>query len=130
MAERLMDPKLLALIDQVVTDPAGRARIAAALVQLQTQAEASAVIEGPSGTKFSGAWRPTSAWVCVAGLALQYVIGPLLEWGGNLAGLNIQFPALDGASLTAMVGTLLGLGGMRAAERIKGVVPSPPTRGK
>ena len=69
-----------------------------------------------STSKFKSWWRPGLAWVCVIGFAIQYLIMPL-------AGMVIDHPfksPLDVDSLNSMLYALLGLGGMRTAERIMG----------
>jgi hypothetical protein len=37
--------------------------------------------EAASSNVFVSGWRPAIGWVCGAGFAVQFVIGPWAEWG-------------------------------------------------
>lgn len=75
-----------------------------------------------SGSNFRGGWRPSAGWICVAGMAYQFLLCPLLPWMLNSFGLTVEpLPAIDGESLMAMLGGLLGLGGFRTFERVRGM---------
>ena len=69
---------------------------------------------------FRGGWRPFIGWVCGSGLAMQFVIGPTLNWATTLAGHSIQFPVLDLSVLLTLLFGMLGLGAMRTTEKLKG----------
>lgn len=69
---------------------------------------------------FRGGWRPFVGWVCGSGLAVQFVIGPILTWATTLAGRSIQFPVLDLSVLLTLLFGMLGLGAMRTTEKLKG----------
>lgn len=68
---------------------------------------------------FRGGWRPFVGWVCGSGLAMQFVIGPILTWATTLAGRSIQFPVLDLSVLLTLLFGMLGLGAMRTTEKLK-----------
>lgn len=78
-------------------------------------------IEAANPRLFISGWRPFVGWTCGGALAVQFVLAPLLEWGAGLVGYTIKFPVLDTSLLTTLVFALLGLGGMRTAEKINGV---------
>lgn len=61
-------------------------------------------------------WRPGVGWVCVAALGYQYVARPLLIGFGVAS----EMPALD-SSLWELLFGMLGLGGLRTFEKVKGV---------
>ena len=69
---------------------------------------------------FRGGWRPFVGWVCGSGLAIQFIIAPLLTWATMLAGHSTPFPELDMGTLLTLLFGMLGLGYMRTAEKIKG----------
>lgn len=70
---------------------------------------------------FKGGWRPATGWLCVAGFAYMTVIRPLLPWLVTVAGLNAPpLPPIDTAEIMAILAGMLGLGGMRSFERVKG----------
>jgi hypothetical protein len=68
---------------------------------------------------FRGGWRPAVGWTCVAGLAYTYVLQPLLAWTASIKGVPVP-PTLDIFDLMILLGGMLGFGGMRSFERIKG----------
>lgn len=78
-------------------------------------------IEAASEDKFTKRWRPFIGWTCGTAFALHFVIFPILNWFVVLFGgsaINIVF---DMQSLMYCLGGLLGLGGFRTYEKIKGV---------
>lgn len=85
-------------------------------------------IEAASDDKFKSRWRPAAGWVCVAGLAYQLLLWPLLSW---TTGLMVAFsepgtvipapPQLDGPTLMSLISGLLGLTVYRSYEKKSGV---------
>ena len=61
-------------------------------------------------------WRPAFGWICAAGCAYNYLIQPVLT-----GIMESKFPVIDVESLMVLVGGLLGLGGYRSFEKMKGV---------
>ncbi len=72
---------------------------------------------------FRGGWRPAAGWVCVLGLGYQFILSPILPWLFNAFGGHLPpMPAIDNETLMTLLGGLLGLGGLRTFERVKGKV--------
>jgi hypothetical protein len=71
---------------------------------------------------FKGGWRPAAAWACVFAGIVYPILRTLLPWGLKVAGIEgvPPLPALDTTEAMTMLFGLLGLGGMRMAERLKG----------
>ena len=99
---------------------AERAQLAAAVSIVQGQLEINKA-EAASGSAFVGGWRPFVGWVCGAGFAVQFVVGPLAEWGSALAGHPVKFPQMDMATMMPLLFGMLGLGAYRSVEKVKGV---------
>jgi len=77
--------------------------------------------EAASGSIFIAGWRPFIGWVCGSALVVQYIASPLLPWFGTVLGFSLPpIPSLDDSLWQLMAG-LLGLGGMRTFEKLKGV---------
>lgn len=77
---------------------------------------------GGTRTVLTAGWRPVIGWVCVAALGYQFIgrdlIVTLLL---NLVDNPVMPPELDAVELMALLGSLLGIGGYRTIEKIKGV---------
>ena len=98
---------------------AERAQMAAALTVVQGQLDANKA-EASSPSAFTSGWRPGIGWVCVLALFGQYVARPLVQWGCTLAGHPMPpLPGIDDNLWQLMLG-MLGLGGLRTYEKVKG----------
>ena len=71
----------------------------------------------------SGA-RPAIMWVCCFALSWQFIFAPILSWGFALWYPVVVLPTLETQALMTLLMSLLGLGGMRTAEKWKGVARS------
>jgi hypothetical protein len=78
-------------------------------------------VEAASPDNFRAGWRPATGWVCVAGLAYQFLVMPLLPWFANVLGADVPpLPKIDNDTLMVLLTGMLGLGGMRTFEKVKG----------
>ena len=71
--------------------------------------------EEAKGNWFQSSWRPATAWVCVAGFAVNFLISPLS------APFGIEVPQADTTVMLPVLMGLLGLAGARSYERVKQV---------
>ena len=78
-------------------------------------------IEAASNDKFTSRWRPFIGWTCGTAFALHFVIFPILNYFTVLFGFPAVSIVFDMQSLMYALGGLLGLGGFRTFEKIKGV---------
>ena len=76
--------------------------------------------EAESG-KAGALWRPGAGWVCVAGMGYTFLAQPLLAWLSAIQGWPVP-PIINTDTLLFLVTGMLGLGGYRSIERIKGKV--------
>ena len=77
--------------------------------------------EAASASLFVAGWRPAVGWVCVLGLASNFVLIPIVNFILALAGSAITVPLIDTSTMMPVLLGMLGLGAMRSAEKIKKV---------
>jgi hypothetical protein len=114
------------VLDRVLPDPAQQAAAKLELMKLQQNGELAQITgqmdinkaEAASSSLFVSGWRPSVGWVCSAGFAVQFVIGPMAEWGAALAGHHVKFPQMDTGTMMPLLLGMLGLGGLRTAEKL------------
>jgi hypothetical protein len=107
---------------------AERARLELALAELEKDFQARMAQigvneqEAQSRSIFTAGWRPAVGWICVVAYAWTYLLYPLIAWTCFFIdpGLIPPRPVTD-ALLTELLFGLLGLGGLRTLEKIKGV---------
>ena len=69
---------------------------------------------------FVAGWRPFIGWTCGAAFCYHFVIQPLLIFVLAANGIALDLPSFDmGALMTVLTG-MLGLGGLRTFEKMKG----------
>jgi hypothetical protein len=114
------------VLDRVLPDPAQQAAAKLELMKPQQNGELAQItgqmeinkVEAASSSLFVSGWRPSIGWICGAGFAVQFVIGPLAEWGSALAGHPVKFPQMDTGTMMPLLLGMLGLGGLRTAEKL------------
>jgi len=68
-----------------------------------------------SGNWFQASWRPLCGYVCVLGLAVNFLISPIA------AGFGFIVPQADMSVMMPVLTGMLGLAGMRSYEKVKKV---------
>ena len=115
----------LKVLDKFIPDPAAKAQAEAALRQSlqQWDAQQTAVnaVEAQNPSLFVSGWRPAVGWVCCAALAWTFILQPVLTFTLSQFGQIVALPALDTGDLMPILLGMLGLGGMRSWEKVKGV---------
>lgn len=97
------------------------AKLADSLAKLDlVQAETNKV-EAGHRSLFVAGWRPAVGWTCTAALAYSYVLEPILTFGLAQAGYLVDLPAVDISQMMPVLMGMLGLGGLRSWEKVKGV---------
>jgi hypothetical protein len=121
MLEKLIAP-VSGLLDKVIQDKDEKARLAheiSTMAERHAQQIALAQIEvnkaEAKGNWFQSSWRPATAWVCVLGFTVNFLISPIAHAFG------IEVPQADTSVMLPVLMGMLGLGGLRTMERVKGV---------
>ncbi len=85
------------------------------LAQIAVNAE-----EAKSPSIFVSGWRPAVGWVCVLGLAFNFIVLPLGNWGAAIWYPDITLPALEIDELMTLLYGLLGMGALRSYDKKQG----------
>jgi len=114
----------LKVLDKFIPDPAAKAQAEAALrADLQKWDASQNVtnqVEASHRTVFVAGWRPFIGWVCGMAFAYHFVLQPLLVFLLAIYGANVNLPEFDMSVLTTVLMGILGLGGLRTYEKLKG----------
>ena len=76
--------------------------------------------EAKSTNWFVAGWRPFVGWVCGLGLAYVAIIEPIVRFAALAAGYKGGFPVIDTTLTMQVLLGMLGIGGMRSWEKVKG----------
>ena len=120
MIEKLIKP-VSELLDKFIPDADTKQKIAHEIATMSekhvheiAKAQIEVNKEEAKGNWFQSSWRPATAWVCVLGFLVNFLVSPLC------AGFGIDIPQADTATMLPVLMGMLGLGGMRTLERLKG----------
>ena len=78
-------------------------------------------VEAASNSMFVSGWRPAVGWVCVLGMAANFIVIPMTNFVLALFESPITIPLIDTATMMPVLMGMLGLGAMRSTEKIKKV---------
>ena len=78
-------------------------------------------VEAAHRSMFVAGWRPFIGWTCGVALMYTYVLQPILVFGLAQAGYLVELPKMDLGELMPVLMGILGLGGLRSWEKVKGV---------
>lgn len=116
------------VIDRIWPDPTQAANAKFELFKLQQSGELAQIagqlkineVEAANPSVFVSGWRPFVGWVCGSGLVYAFIGQPLLSWFSSVYHFAIP-PVLDVSTLLTVLGGMLGLSGLRTAEKLSGV---------
>lgn len=124
---------LFNLIDDLFTSDEEREEAKRKMTELAQSGELQKVMgqlavnmqEAKSESAFVSGWRPFVGWVCGAALAWEYLIKPFFVFvavAGDLmtADQIAMLPMLELSVMMPVLMGMLGLGGMRSYEKLKG----------
>lgn len=66
---------------------------------------------------FVAGWRPAVGWVCVLGMAANFMVIPLANFALALAKSEVVVPILDLTQMMPVLMGMLGFGAMRSYEK-------------
>lgn len=84
------------------------------LAQLEVNAK-----EAASPHLFVAGWRPAVGWCCAAGFLWATIGQPVAGWVAAANGWPVP-PSINTDILLYVLGGMLGLGGLRSIEKVKG----------
>jgi hypothetical protein len=121
MIDKLIKP-VTKILNKVIPDADKRQQIAHEIATMSekhvheiAKAQIEVNKEEAKGNWFQSSWRPATAWICVAGFAVNFLISPLA------APFGIVVPQADTSTMLPVLMGMLGLGGMRSYEKTKGL---------
>ena len=121
MLQALIGP-VAGLLDKFIPDADEKMKIAAELSSMAERhaqeialAQIAVNREEAKGNWFQSSWRPATAWVCVLGFAVNFLVSPLA------AGFGVDIPQADTGTMLPVLMGMLGLAGARSYERKHGI---------
>lgn len=112
------------VFDELFTSDEERQKAEAVLAKIRQhphllQAEINRV-EAAHRSVFVAGWRPFIGWVCGLGFLWAFIGHPLMAWVVALTAADIAPPAIPTDAMMELVLALLGLGGLRTFEKLRG----------
>ena len=116
------------LLDRFVPDPAQKAAAEMEMLRMAADGELKQVIaqleinarEAAHPSVFVAGWRPAFGWFGAVGFLYATVIQPMLVWYGSSKGWPTP-PDVNLDLLWVVITGMLGIGGLRSIEKVKGV---------
>ena len=117
------------VIDRLVPDKNAAAKAKTEMQKALVDAETAGIlgnleinkIEAASRSVWVSGWRPFIGWSCGFAMLYAYVAQPILTFGLAQAGYLIDLPRVELGEMMPVLLGMLGLGGMRSFEKLKGL---------
>lgn len=128
MIESLIGP-VVGLLDKFIADKDQKNALAHEIATMserhaqelaKSQLEVNKV-EAASSSLFVSGWRPAVGWVCVLGMAGNFILIPLANFSLALFSVEVSIPLVPLDTMMPVLMGMLGLGAMRTFEKIKSV---------
>ena len=128
MIDKLIAP-VTGLLDKFIPDADEKAKLAH---EIATMAEKHAndiakaqievnKVEAASSSLWVSGWRPAVGWVCVMGMAGNFMVIPFANFVLALLDIDVNIPLVPLDTMMPVLMGMLGLGAMRSFEKTKGV---------
>jgi hypothetical protein len=125
----------LKIIDKVIPDPAQKEAAKLELMKMQQAGDFKLLdiqaasdfnqteinkVEAASDSLFKSGWRPAIGWICGFALAYHFILQPFLAFVFATLHYDINLPMFNMDALNTLLMGMLGLGGMRSFDKMKG----------
>jgi len=117
------------LLDKVIPDKDAREKAQAELIKASQDQDFQLSLaqikvneeEAKSDSLFKSGWRPSIGWTCSIAFILHFVAFPVINFIIVSLGYKEVVISFDMATLMTVLGGLLGIGGLRTYEKLKGI---------
>jgi hypothetical protein len=89
-------------------------------VSIATAQSETNKIEAASTRLFVSGWRPFVGWICGLAVGFKFIGGPALFMVAQALGHPVELPVIETSELWPLLLGMLGLGGLRTIEKVKG----------
>ena len=129
MIQALIGP-VAGLLDKFIEDKDQKNALAHEIATLATRQAHEAAMgqidinkaEAAHRSVFVAGWRPFLGWGLAFAMIWHFVLVPMVTFGFAYAGMEApNLPAFDMDSLMTVLLGMLGLGGLRTVEKVKGL---------
>jgi hypothetical protein len=118
------------ILDRFIENPDEKRKAEMELIRLAADGELRQVLaqleinarEAQHQSIFVAGWRPFFGWSGGAGFIYAVMLQPFLTWYATIKGWPTP-PTLNSELLWTVITGMLGIGGLRSIERIKGAIP-------
>ena len=121
MLQALIGP-IAGLLDKFIPDADTKQKLAHEISTMSEKHAQDALLaqleinkQDAKGNWFQSSWRPATAWVCLLGFLVNFLVSPIC------AGFGVDIPQADTSVMLPILMGMLGLSGMRTYERVKQV---------
>jgi hypothetical protein len=79
-------------------------------------------VEASSSDRFVAGWRPAVGWICALAILYAFFLEPFFRFTAQVIfAYSGQFPEINTSDLNSLLFGMLGLGGLRTYEKLKGI---------
>ena len=127
MLSALIGP-VSAILDKAIPDKDLKEKLAheiATMAERHTHEQVKAQLEinkteAAHKNLFVAGWRPACGWICVLGMAGNFLVIPFANMILELFKTGVYVPMIDLSTMLPVLMGMLGLGGLRTLEKVQG----------
>lgn len=117
------------LLDKVIPDKDAREKAQAELIKAAQDQDFQLALaqikvneeEAKSDNIYKSGWRPSIGWTCSVAFGLHFVLFPIINFVLVALEYKEVVISFDMTTLMTVLGGLLGIGGLRTYEKVKGI---------